>query len=738
MATLTGRTLGKYRVIERLGRGGMADVYKAYHPSLDRYVAIKVLHDFLSEGADFLARFRREARAVAALRHPHIVQVYDFDAEGELYYMVMEFVDGGTLKAKLQEMAALGERLPLSEVARIVRQVAEALDHAHAQGMLHRDVKPSNVVLDTSGRAFLTDFGVARIFSGTQFTASGALIGTPAYMSPEQGRGLPLTAATDIYSLGVVLYELVTGQAPFDADTPFAIIFMHVNDPLPLPSSLRSDIPEALERVILKALAKDPEDRYQSAPQMLLALQRAMTLESEAETVPQVLEWSDAPDIGTRVTEVLEAERLPEVDPSPGTATEQRYSSDLADAVTVVEEVLVPRPGAARPTAALQPRRRTRWLAILLMLAGVLVVGLILALALPKLFGEKDCSTIDECAVQATVLVEDGDYEGAVAWFDRALSLITENEQPEYAYLWCDRGEANSNMLRAEEASSDFERCVEWTQDAAELEWLRTWAVIQRHDLQATVLADEGDLAGALVQIDSALDRIPDDERPDYAYLWCRRGDLKSWMGYDEEAVSDFERCMEWSEGAVEFEWTRTWAGILKSSTQATVLEKEGDLEGAIDQLDRALDLVPEDKRSGYAHLMCHRGELNSWMGQIDEASSDFELCIEWAGEDAESQELRTWGTVLQYSARATRLREEGDLEGAVEQTQLALDVVPDDERPTYAYLWCENGDLYIGMEQIDEAMANFERCIEWTGGEAEFDEVRTWAEGALAELRER
>ena len=278
MVSLAGRTLGKYRLIEQLGRGGFASVYKAYQERLNRYIAIKVLHPHLVEGEDFLVRFEREAIAVAALRHPNIVIVHDFDVETDIYYMVMEFINGQSLKERLEQLNASGAYMPFADVRRIMDHIISALDYAHSQGMLHRDVKPSNVILNSAGDAFLTDFGIARILSNTQFTATGAMIGTPAYMSPEQGQGMSVSPASDVYSLGVMLFEFLTGQVPFDADTPVAIVLKHIRDPLPSVRNLRPDIPEAMERVINKSLAKDPDDRYKSPGEMMQALRAALDL----------------------------------------------------------------------------------------------------------------------------------------------------------------------------------------------------------------------------------------------------------------------------------------------------------------------------------------------------------------------------------------------------------------------------------------------------------------------------
>jgi predicted Ser/Thr protein kinase len=276
MLDLTGKTLGKYQLVEKLGQGGMAQVYKAYQPELDRYVALKILHPNLTGDEDFEARFRREARAVAALEHPHIVRVYDFDTAEDLAFLVMEYLEGKSLKRRLRDLDCDGEWMELAEVVRIVRALADALDHAHQQGLVHRDLKPSNVLMTRTGRPVLTDFGIARMVDATVITESGGTLGTPAYMSPEQGQGTPGDARSDVYALGVLLYQLCTGRVPFDADTPYAVILKHISAPLPPPRSICPELPEAIERVILKALAKDPDARYQTAGELGGALQLAL------------------------------------------------------------------------------------------------------------------------------------------------------------------------------------------------------------------------------------------------------------------------------------------------------------------------------------------------------------------------------------------------------------------------------------------------------------------------------
>lgn len=268
-----GEVVGQYRIVSQLGQGGMATVYKAYHAKLDRYVAIKVLHPAFQEDPTFLTRFEREAQIIAKLEHPNIVPVYDYSEHQGQPYLVMKFIEGRTLKTFLRE-----KPLPLAEIVRIMTAVSSALNYAHQQGVLHRDIKPSNIIIDQYGTLYLADFGLARMVqSGESTVSQDVIIGTPNYISPEQARGdKALTRHTDIYSLGVVLYELIVGRVPFSADTPYAVIHDHIYTPLPQPSQVNPDVPPQVERVLMKALAKAPAERYDTAADMVGDFKRAV------------------------------------------------------------------------------------------------------------------------------------------------------------------------------------------------------------------------------------------------------------------------------------------------------------------------------------------------------------------------------------------------------------------------------------------------------------------------------
>ncbi len=273
MPLFEGQMVGPYQIVKQLGQGGMATVYQAYHAKLDRHVAIKVMHPGFREDPNFHARFEREAQIVARLEHPHIVPVYDYAEHEGQPYLVMKFIQGRTLKNLLS-----AGPLSLEQILQIMTPVADALTYAHQQGVLHRDIKPSNILIDARGVPYLTDFGLARIAQAGESTMSqDVILGTPQYISPEQARGERLLdARTDTYSFGIVLYELVVGRPPFNADTPYAVVHDHIYREIPRPAEVNPDIPPAVEAVLLKALAKTPAERYASASELMADFQQAL------------------------------------------------------------------------------------------------------------------------------------------------------------------------------------------------------------------------------------------------------------------------------------------------------------------------------------------------------------------------------------------------------------------------------------------------------------------------------
>ena len=292
MADLSGKTFGQYQLTEPISSGGMATIYKAYQPGLDRVVAVKVLPEYLLAQAGFLERFKIEAQAIARLEHPNILPVYDYGEAERTPYLVMKYVPGGTLK----DLMAQGP-LDARQTAQLLRQIAEALDHAHQQGIVHRDVKPSNVLLQDGKWALLMDFGLAKLLTSTSnITASGTGVGTPDYMSPEQAQGLPIDQRTDIYSLGIVLYQMLTGEVPFHAETPMAVMLKQIVETPTLPHLRNPNIRPVVDEVIMTAIAKSPTDRYARATDLAAAYE--MALDSGA-TLP-VATTASAPAIERR------------------------------------------------------------------------------------------------------------------------------------------------------------------------------------------------------------------------------------------------------------------------------------------------------------------------------------------------------------------------------------------------------------------------------------------------------
>jgi eukaryotic-like serine/threonine-protein kinase len=288
--------LGKYELRERLGRGGMAEVWKAFDPQLERYIAIKLLHADLQADPEFNTRFTREARVIASLHHPNIVQIHDFqishppESHAPTAYMVMEYIEGQTLAHYIRSTSREGKFPPPIDIVHLFTSISKAVDYAHQQGMIHRDIKPANILLDKRntalnpmGEPVLTDFGIAKLLGATSGTMSGMWLGTPLYISPEQAQGYPGNERSDIYALGVILYEVCTGVQPFYGESVAAIVVQHINTMPTPPALINPNIPPALAMVILRAMAKDPAARFSSASALTASLAEAFNVPVPAE-----------------------------------------------------------------------------------------------------------------------------------------------------------------------------------------------------------------------------------------------------------------------------------------------------------------------------------------------------------------------------------------------------------------------------------------------------------------------
>jgi serine/threonine protein kinase len=408
MSFQVGETVGRYRIIEQLGQGGMATVFKAYHAELDRFVALKVLHPAFLEDSSFLARFQREARLVAKIDHPNIVPIYDYAEHEGRPYLVMKFIEGETLKARLER-----GQIPQSEIQTIVEAVGAALSYAHKQGILHRDMKPSNVLLADDGHIYLADFGLARIAqSGESTLTSDMILGTPQYISPEQALGKKdLDEGTDIYSFGVMLYELVVGKVPFSADTPFSIIHDHIYSPLPMPHTVNPAVSEDVERVLLKTLSKERGDRYKDVKSLVAAFVEAL-LASE----PSSIAFDNAAEtiLLDDGSETVHAEPQPEI-------------SNPADAT-------VPADGDVSGTGK-EPRKQRKipwmWLAV----AVVLFFGCLIVLgALRSIRSLRQISTTptEMFATNTAILLE---TPASSPEIDRARQEVNKNPDDPSAHL---------------------------------------------------------------------------------------------------------------------------------------------------------------------------------------------------------------------------------------------------------------------------------------------------------------
>jgi serine/threonine protein kinase len=292
MSDLVGKGIGRYRLVDKIGGGGMSTVHRGFDAALNRYAAIKVMSEQMGQHDELCQRFRQEVQVISRLKHPHILPIYDYGLDGSQLFLAMRYVESGTLGARL----AHGP-LEMADVIHVMRQIGAALAYAHRKGVVHRDIKPNNVLIDARGDCFLCDFGLAKTTEASiRLTATGVGLGTPAYMSPEQGKGERVDARSDIYSLGAMLYEIVTGHLPYSDRSPVLVMLKHIRDPVPHPIDLNPQLPQELDALIVKALAKRPEDRFQTVDEMLSAFGAAV-----AQTSPPLVFLPDPPWLRRRV-----------------------------------------------------------------------------------------------------------------------------------------------------------------------------------------------------------------------------------------------------------------------------------------------------------------------------------------------------------------------------------------------------------------------------------------------------
>lgn len=566
MPFVVGETIGPYRIIEQLGRGGMATVFKAYHAALDRYVAIKALHPAFMADPNFLARFQREAQVVARLEHPNIVPIYDFSEYEGRPYLVMKYIEGETLKARLNR-----DPINRDELIHVTEAVGSGLAYAHEQGILHRDVKPSNVLLGQDGRVYLADFGLARIAEAGESTlSSDMMLGTPQYISPEQAMGVrELDACTDIYSFGVMLYELVVGQVPFISDTPFSIIHDHIYTPLPLPRQVNADVSDAIERVLLKALAKDRADRHADAILLVEAFKQAI-LEDPVQ-VPVEVDSSSVATPTPPVVPPAPVALIVEAAPTVLTSEEEKTESLIVEP----DEV---KPDAIPATAEKKPRKRLRWWQIALAAIIVFLCCIVSTQILSKIRDgniRRPSSQIDESG-------EDGLLE----------DLLEEAEKkPDDPYTHLDLAIAFWDRGQYTEAIAAIEKAIELADGDAEVFWQVTDITSKR----------EMWLPTAVIYLELA--RAYPDELPeyfvDYFYqaVFMAAEDPEAEKGIPIPAIAEVDEIIE---------------KVVKARFQL--------YSGNPDEAQATIDEVLNEIKPGMPEAILVQAEINFWQGDIQRA----------------------------------------------------------------------------------------------------------------------
>lgn len=738
---LIGKTLGRYQIVEKLGQGGMATIFKAYQPALDRYVAIKVLPAQHAFTPGFSERFEREARAVAQLDHPNILPIIDFGQEGDLSYIVMKMATGGTLQDRMNRP------MDLAQAAHFIEQIASALDHAHGRGIMHRDVKPSNVLLDEEGWVQLTDFGLAKMLAGDEgLTATGVGIGTPAYMSPEQGQGLPVDQRADIYSLGVVLYEMVTGHPPYSAETPMAVVVKHIYEPLPVPRQLYPNLPEAVEGVILKALAKDPDDRYDSAGEMARALRQTLQAAAAQPAGPAQVAPQSKPSTALLSSPPPRAipKALPQKAKRPwgwivGGAAAALLAIAIAALLLTQGRDTQP---TAHPTVQATPTQEEP-----------IVIATLEPTASPEPSATPGSTPPPNQEARSYVeqgwtALEAGDYRAAVGHFDRAIEL-----DPELAEAYTGRGKAHYNLGDHDQAMADTTQAIKLDPDDPTAYYYRGSAYLSLNgydhaiadftraiELNYTPLTwAYNDRGVAYYRQDKLEEAIADYAQaieidPDYALAYYNRGKSYDELDDRQQAIADYSR-------AIELNPQHTQA----YTHRGLAYTEQGDYDKAIADHTKVMELDPDSPNPYFNRGNAYRQQDNNELAIADYTQAidmgysplswpynnrglayfyleDYEQAIQ----DYTQALLIDPEYPLAYCNRGRAYAAQMDYETAIADYTEAVRL-----DPNYAYAYHKRGLAYHALEDYESAIADHTQAIQLSSRyvEAYYDRGRAYAE---------
>ncbi len=660
---LSGQTLGQYELKELLGRGGMGAVYRGYQPALDRSVAIKVMSLAVVNEPGYAERFNREAKIVASLEHPQIVPLYDYGIAGDVSYVVMRLLTGGSLEDRMRR----GERLSLTEIATLLKQITAALEYAHSRGLIHRDIKPSNVMFDGRGDAYLVDFGIAKLLQSSQaLTTHTALLGTPSYMAPEQWMDHDLTPAADQYALGILTYQLLTGELPFEATTPYALMNKHINQVPTPPQVLRPEIPASVAAVVQRAIAKTPAERFPGVRAYATVFETA-TKDREADLkttpIPPMTPAKTKPAPTAVATDQLpqtRSQRRPQSrgvvmvivalvligviallargsgTPPPITPTEiaaggaevaatsevtpevtEAIRAALSTAEVTAEATATVAPSATEPPATRTPNP-TR--------TSVSATRTTAADLTPTLTGYQSFT-------RGTQAFDSGDNEAAIALFTQTLAL-----DPGYVEAYYYRAVSYYYSGQLNEALSDYNQTLELNPEYVDV-----------YANRAQVYYDLGDYAAALTDIDQALTLY--DENSGGHYL---RAQIQKQLGDPQQALADLTRVLEiapdWAgvhaeRGLLYMDQGEYAAALLDFEAYLATdpqnidaLHAKADAQAALEDWEAALAtftaVLAIDDYDGYA--VRRSGDLLYDLQRWDEAVDFYQRYLEMMGDGSE------------------------------------------------------------------------------------------------------